>query len=59
MSGKKRGNLQDVPTNSIKLDSEPLLEEARRIEADINEMMSGSVNQPPGPASGGNTSMFG
>jgi len=44
---------------AIKLDSEPLLEEARRIEAEINEMMSGSVNQPPGPASGGNTSMFG
>lgn len=44
---------------AIKLDSEPLLEEARRIEGEINEMMSGSVNQPSGPASGGNTSMFG
>lgn len=44
---------------AIKLDSEPLLEEARRIEGEINEMMSGSVNQPSGPASGGSTSMFG
>ena len=44
---------------AIKLDSEPLLEEARRIEGEINDMMSGSVNQPSGPASGGSTSMFG
>ena len=44
---------------AIKLDSEPLLKEARRIEGEINEMMSGSVNQPPGSTSGGSTSMFG
>ena len=45
---------------AIKLDPEPLLEEARRIEAQISEMMAGSVNQQQqSPVSGGSTSMFG
>lgn len=44
---------------AIKLDPEPLLEEARRIEAQINEMMASSVNQQPGPMGGGSASMFG
>ena len=49
----------DTLLPAIKLDPEPLLEEARRIEAQISEMMAGSVNQQQSPVSGGSTSMFG
>mgnify|MGYP005716979041 FL=1 len=49
----------DTLLPAIKLDPEPLLEEARRIEAQISEMMAGSVNQQQSPVSGGSASMFG
>ncbi len=44
---------------AIKLDPAPLLEEARKIESQINEMMASSVNQEQSPLNKGSTSMFG
>ena len=44
---------------AIKLDPAPLLEEARKIESQINEMMASSVNQEQTPLNKGSTSMFG